>query len=248
MGLLMIALMFVISINYMNRKQKTYIRRVAGLDAIDEAIGRSTEMGKPHFAMIGVGMFDHWTMAALQILAYQARICAEMNTRLIVPTGGSDGAMLTREVALDIVNNEYAVAGRAGEFDENDMPYLSGVPWALGAGTVAMIQDLSPGSFVLTGSFGSVALHITEQASQAGALTITSGSYMGNVAALSCASNYTLIGEEVPAASAYLSQDPVKLASIRTQDIFKFVAIAATILGSLLVQFGSNFLVELFMT
>jgi len=105
MGLFMIVLMFTITIFYMRGKQKTYIRRVAGLDAIDEAIGRSTEMGKPHFALIGVGMFDHWTMAALQILAYQARLCAEMNTRLIVPTGGSEGAMLTREVALDIVNN-----------------------------------------------------------------------------------------------------------------------------------------------
>jgi hypothetical protein len=240
-------LIFVIAYFYLNRKDKMYIRRVPGLDAIEEAIGRSTEMGKPHFAMIGVGMFNEWTMAALAMLEFQAHICARTDTTLLVPTGGSTNTFITRPVALDMVKNAYIAEGKT--FDDKDMPFLAGGKgWAFGAGTVALIQKLRPGSLVLTGQYGSVALHIAEQSSQSGAMTIASGSYMGNVAALSAASDYTMIGEEVLAAGAYLTQEPSALASIRTQDILKFIAIAATVIGILLIQGGSDIIIQILKT
>jgi hypothetical protein len=79
-------------------------------------------------------------------------------------------------------------------------------------------------------------------------MTIASGSYMGNVAALSAASDYTMIGEEVLAAGAYLTQEPSALASIRTQDILKFIAIAATVIGILLIQGGSDIIIQILKT
>jgi len=244
LGLLMNIVIFIITIYYLTSKGKIYIRRVPGLDAIEEAIGRSTEMGKPHFATFGVGQFGSWTMAALSILEHQAHICAKTETRLIVPCGGSRSTYITRPVALDIVKNAYLAEGK--EFDEKDMPFLvGGKGWAFGSGTVAMIQKLRPGGFVLTGSYGSVALHIAEQASQSGAMTIASGSYMGNVAALSAASDYTMIGEEVLAAGAYLTQEPSRLASIRTQDILKFISIFASIIGVILIQFGNDIIIQI---
>lgn len=245
LGLSLFVILFIVTSYYINSKKTIYIRRVAGLDAIEEAIGRSTEMGKPHFATIGTGLFDHWTLAAIAMLEFQARICARTETRLIVPCGGSTDTFITRPVALDVVKNAYIAEGK-DEFDEKDMPFLAGGKgWAFGAGTVAMIQKMKPGGLVLTGKYGSVALHIAEQASQQGVMVIASGSYMGNVAALACAADYTMIGEEVLAAGAYLTKEPAKLASIRTQDIAKFSAIAITLLGILAISMGSDIILEL---
>jgi hypothetical protein len=49
------------------------------------------------------------------------------------------------------------------------------------------------------------------------------------------ACDYTLIGEELYAASAYLSRDPVLLGSLKGQDWGKIVILAVLLLGSALV-------------
>jgi hypothetical protein len=68
------------------------------------------------------------------------------------------------------------------------------------------------------------------------------------VAALACASDYILIGEEAPAAGAYLSDDPAQRASIRVQDIFKWIALGCIILGLVLSNMGLNIIENLLST
>jgi hypothetical protein len=48
------------------------------------------------------------------------------------------------------------------------------------------------------------------------------------------ACDYTLIGEELFAASAYLSGEPKQLGSLKGQDVGKAIAIGAIALGSIL--------------
>ena len=50
------------------------------------------------------------------------------------------------------------------------------------------------------------------------------------------ACDYTLIGEELYAASAYLTREPVLLGSIRGQDIAKGILILIAIIGVVLVS------------
>ncbi|MDH5679726.1 MAG: hypothetical protein OEZ28_14065, partial [Nitrospinota bacterium] len=78
-----------------------------------------------------------------------------------------------------------------------------------------------------------------------GSITITAGCYTSNMAALACASDYVMLGEEQPAAGAYLSRDPSQLASIRVQDIYKFIAIGLMILGLIAINIGSDFIKRL---
>ncbi|HHY18038.1 MAG TPA: hypothetical protein GX524_08165 [Firmicutes bacterium] len=50
------------------------VQKVAGLDALDEAIGRATEMGRPVHFSPGIGYVDNaQTLAAFSILSYVAR-------------------------------------------------------------------------------------------------------------------------------------------------------------------------------
>jgi hypothetical protein len=100
----------------------------------------------------------------------------------------------------------------------------------------------------MTGSHWSDAMNIAETSNAVGAITITSGSYISNVAALACASDYILIGEEAPAAGAYLSDDPAQRASIRVQDLYKFLALGCIILGLVLSNAGVNLIENLLST
>jgi hypothetical protein len=59
------------------------------------------------------------------------------------------------------------------------------------------------------------------------------------------ASDYCLIGEEIYAASAYLSQNPVELAVVRGQDLAKVAVIALMCVGSVLLAFGSEAILQL---
>ena len=246
----LLILNFVITIYYLTGERRPYIRRVPALDAIEEAVGRATEMGKPVVCSYGwaFGMFDYWTIAGLSILSHVARLCARNDTRLIVPTGGSTGSFVVRPVAVEIVRAAYMAEGKEDQFNENDIPFLSGEQFAMGTGYAGILISERPATMIFTGSAGADAMMVAEVSNQVGAITITSASYMSNVACLACASDYIMIAEESVAAGAYLSRDPAQLASIRTQDIYKGIAICLTILSWILLQVGNNFLVELLST
>jgi len=249
-GLVLLALVFVITLYLMSGGKKPYVRRVPGLDAMEDAVGRATEMGKPVVASYGWAFsgFDYWTVAGLTILSHVAKLCAKTNTRLLVPTGGSEGSYIVRPVAVEIVKNAYDVEGKGDMFNENDLPFLSGSQFAMGTGFAGMLLSNRPGSMIMAGSSAADAMMIAEVSNQVGAITITAPTYIGNVAALACASDYVMIGEEAVAAGAYLSQEPAQLASIRTQDIYKFIGIGLILLGWVLTAVGSNLIQQIMST
>jgi hypothetical protein len=240
-GFALVVIIFILAYYYMSSGKKIYIRRVAALDAIEDAIGRSTEMGKPVVCSFGIGGFDYWTMAGLSILSHVSRVCADTDTRLIVPTGGGHSSYMVREQAVDLVRTQYLMAGKPEMFNEDDLPFLSGEQYAYTPGYVGILVRERPGAVIMTGSHYSEAMNITEMSNGVGALTITAGCYTGNMAALACASDYIMLGEEQPAAGAYLSREPQQMASIRVQDIYKFIGIAFIILGLIAVNLGSDF-------
>jgi len=233
---------------YIKSKKQIYIRRVPGLDAIEEAIGRSAEMGKPVICSFGIGGFTYWTLAGLAILSHVAHLCAKTGSRLIVPTGGGDQSLIVRPVAEEIVKTAYTLEGAEDQYNPDDLPFLSGQQYAYVGGYVGIMQRVRPGSVIMTGSHASDAMNIAETSNAVGAITITSGSYISNVAALACASDYILIGEEAPAAGAYLSDDPAQRASIRVQDLFKWLALAIMILGIAARSVGNDLMLRLLST
>ena len=90
------------------------------------------------------------------------------------------------------------------------------------------------GGFQQSESFGS------KVANTVGAMTVAGTTYLANIASLVSSSDYVMVGEEQAAAGAYLSQDPVQLASIRTTDIIKIISIIILVLGILAINMGSD--------
>ena len=113
-GLVLLLIMIVTTLYYMNTKKLPYVRRVPAIDAINEAIGRSTELGRPVLFSPGMCLYgiDYWTVAALSMLTHVARQCVRNDIRLLVPLGGSDASYTTMEVSRDIVETQYRLGGK----------------------------------------------------------------------------------------------------------------------------------------
>jgi hypothetical protein len=88
------------------------IRRIAALEAVNEAIGRATEMGRPVLFIPGVQDMDNiQTVAGITMLGRVARTAAEYDAVVEAPTCRS----LVMEAAREAVQASCLAAGRMGQ-------------------------------------------------------------------------------------------------------------------------------------
>lgn len=241
-GMVLLILIFAIAYYYMKRPESPFIRRVPAIDAIDEGIGRATELGRPVIASPGIAVYgiDYWTVAALSILAHVARLCARNELKLLVPLGGSDQSYTLMEVARDVVENEYRMEGKADDYDVENLPFLSGRQFAWASGYVGLLHRERPGVDIMVGLQWASAMYMSEVAHEVGCMQISGTTYLSNIACLATSSDYVMIGEEMTAAGAYLSEDPIQISSIRTQDIIKAILLVILILGVITISAGNE--------
>ena len=226
--------------------KKLFIRKIAGLDAVEEAVGRSTEMGKPVLFCPGIGyLSDIATIAALTILGRVAKKTAEYGTRIIMPNYDP----LVMSAAQEIVKQSYAEAGHPDEFNEKDIFYLTQDQFGFAAGVDGIMLREKPGAIFLQGVFYAESLILAETGHSVGAIQIAGTDRVTQLPFFISACDYTLIGEEMFAASSYLSKDPVMMGTIKGEDASKLliigvilVAVFLGILGGMNVgPFGSWF-------
>jgi len=202
------------------------IRRVPGLDAIEEAIGRATEMGRASLFVIPSGAFDAQAFAAFDILGYVARQSAKYDTRIIVVNGLPEAHAISQEV----VRQAFIAEGREDKFDPDDMLFLSS---GFNAGVLGIYEREKLGANFLFGSFYFESLTLAEAGSRTGAIQVAGTANTHQLPFLVAACDYTLIGEEIYAAGTYLSRNGAQIGSLVAQEIGKYVSIGAMIIGSI---------------
>lgn len=233
----------IILLIYMSKKGKRfYIRRIAGLTAVEEAIGRATEMGRPLLFIPGImDINDVQTIAGITILHKVAKTVAEYDTRLQVPCSRS----LVMATAREMVKEAYLAAGRPDAFQEDDIQYLTDEQFGFVAAVSGIIVREKPATCFYMGAFYAESLILAETGNSIGAMQIAGTAMPTQIPFFIVACDYTLIGEELFAASAYLSEDPKQLGSLKGQDAGKLMAIffiAAGSLSATLAQlFGGGF-------
>src|ERR1051325_9619081 len=84
------------------RRKDLFIRRIQGLTAIDEAIGRATEMGRPMLCTTGLnstsaGGIEIVPLQALSIVSSILRASAQFITRAVIPVYDSQMLPITQE-------------------------------------------------------------------------------------------------------------------------------------------------------
>ena len=218
------------------RQGQTYfIRKIPGLEAIDEAIGRATEMGRPILYCPGLDTLDEVaTVASMNILGQVAKRVAEYETPLIVPN--RDPIVMT--VAQEIVRDAYNSAGRPDLYNEADIYYITDSQFGYAAAVCGTMVRERPATNLFFGRFYAESLALAETGNMTGAIQIAGTDSDAQIPFFITACDYTLIGEELFAGSAYLSKEPLLIGTIRAQDIAKIAFLILLVGGSILSYAG----------
>lgn len=225
--------------------KKLFVRKINGIDAVDEAIGRATEMGKDVLFIPGImDMDDVQTIAGMIILGRIAKKVAEYETKISVPSI----APIAYNTAKEVVRQAFIQAGRPDAYNDNMVYYITGDQFGYAAAVDGIMLREKPSTIFLMGHFYAESLILAETGHSVGAIQIAGTADPSQLPFFIAACDYTLIGEEFFAASAYLSEDPRLLGSLKTQDAGKAVAIISIIIGSILISFGFDWIARLFFT
>lgn len=223
--------------------KELYIRKIAGLESVDEAVGRATEMGRKIFFIPGINDMDNvQTIAGITILGRVAQIAAEYETWIEVPVSKS----LVMITAKEIVKEAYSKAGRPDNYNDDQVHYLTDDQFGYAAAIDGMFVREKPAAVFYMGAFFAESLIMAETGNSVGAIQIAGTAMPSQLPFFVAACDYTLIGEELFAASAYLSREPRLLGSLKGQDIGKAAILIAILLGVLLETFGIFELSNLF--
>lgn len=221
------------------------IRRLPALDAIDEAMGRATEMGRPVHFTPGLanltGLDAPQTLAAISILGYVSKLAAQYDVRLIVTIRHAE----VYPLALETMRESYQVSDKIDKFVPTDVQYLSNQQFAYATGACGVITREKVAANIMMGAFWAENLMLAEVGNQVNALQVSGTASLGQVPLFVATTDYFLMGEELYAASAYLSQDPVQLGSVHGQDICKMISAALLLIGVLGTAAGSDFFINL---
>jgi hypothetical protein len=218
--------------------KELFIRRIAGLEAVQEAVGRATEMGKPVLYVPGIADIDDiQTIAAVTILGRVATMVAEYEANLLVPCSRS----LVMSTAQEIVKEAYLEAGRPDAYKSENIRYLTDDQFGFVAGVDGIMVREKPAANFYLGTFYAESLILAETGHAIGAIQIAGTAMPSQLPFFIAACDYTLIGEELFAASAYLSREPRLLGSLLGQDWGKVIILLFIIIGvvtAFLAQFG----------
>ncbi len=223
------------SISYAKRNE-IFLRRIPGLDAVDEAIGRATELGKPILYLTGAhDLHDPSTIAAAVILGKVAKRAALYGTELMVP----HREPITMAVCQEITKQAYLEAGKSDLFKEDANFFITSDQFSYTAAVDGIMLRKKPAANFFMGSYFAESLLLTETGASTGAIQIAGTDSDHQLPFFVTTCDYTLIGEELYAASAYLSKEPVQIGTLLGQDIGKAMILSAIAVGTVLATVGA---------
>lgn len=240
-NLVFLALMFIFVFFFIKRAKKNpniFLRKIAGLEAVEEAVGRSTEMGKPILYLTGSYDVDQLsTISSVNILTHVAKTVANYDSRLIVPCKWP----VAMTVCQEVVREAYLNAGRLENYNQKDIYFIAGQQFSFTAAVGGVMMREKPAANFLLGTFGAESLILAETGAMTGAIQISGTDSIYQIPFFVVACDYCLIGEELYAASAYLSREPKLLGTLKAQDAGKILLVSLLILGILfLAVFGGE--------
>jgi len=139
----------------------------------------------------------------------------------------------------EVVKEAYLNAGRPDAFNEEKIYYLTDDQFGYAAGIDGLVMRDKPATMFYMGAFYAESLILAETGNSIGAIQIAGTAMPAQLPFFVAACDYTLIGEELFAASAYLSKEPKLLGSLKGQDVGKAIILLTILLGILLTSIGA---------
>jgi hypothetical protein len=232
LNLMVIACVLVFAITYFTylgaAGRDLYIRKIAGLEAVNEAVGRATEMGRPVLFIPGIQDMDNvQTVAGITILGNIAKRTATYETKLEVPVSRS----IVMSTGRETVKQAYLEAGRPDLYMDDMVHYVTDEQFGYVAAVDGIMVRERPAACFYLGAFFAESLILAETGNSIGAIQVAGTAMPTQLPFFVAACDYTLIGEELFAASAYLSGDKKMMGSLKGQDAGKAIAMFFIVAG-----------------
>jgi hypothetical protein len=214
------------------RRRNLFIRRIPGLSAVEEAVGRAVEMGRPITFSLGLGGLEVITLQALAVAIYVTRLAIRYGSRVIITMRDATVYAVTDEA----VREAYAAEGRPEAYNIEDVRFLSTQQFAYASAMVGLINRERAASNFMFGEFFAESLILAEAGHSVGAIQVAGTPSTTQIPFFIASCDYTIIGDEFYAGSAYLTREPVLLGSLVGQDYSKILLLTAILVGILVVS------------
>jgi len=233
--ILLTALLLLVWTRLPAARRRLSFRQLPAFQQLRQAIGLAVEGGKRlHVSLGSAGLLTTENASGLVGLSVLRRIAeiSIISDRPPLATSG-DGAMAL--LSQNALHAAYETV-KAEELYDPDRGRLTGVtPAAFIAGTIPVMRSEQISANLLVGNFGPEAVLLCDTAGQEESFLLAATDSLPAQAALYAAAQEPLIGEELFAIPAYLQAGPVFSASLRVQDILRWLLITA-LLGAAIVK------------
>jgi hypothetical protein len=232
-GLIFILLFGGIILRHLFKADATtnfYIRKIRAIKAIDEAVGRAIEAGRPLLFTSGMTAVGPLLYAVLGILKHISVNTARLGSKLFAPCVDPEVYIFTEST----VKSAYQEESKINQYDDSTVRFLTDEQFAYASGYMGIAHRENVGAAFLFGSFAAESLILAEAGEQIGAMQVAGTVSNEQIPFFITTCDYTLLGEELYAAGAFFSNDPIQKASLRAQDICKLVILAIIVLGTMI--------------
>jgi len=153
-----------------------------------------------------------------------AKYGAEIKVPCMIP--------LVMAISEEVVREGFVRAGRPEAHKPRNIQFISSEQFAFTAGTNGIIIRDKPATNIYLGRFFAESLMLAETGYVNRSIQIAGTAEITQLPFFIAACDYTIIGEELFAVSAYLSREPRLLSSLKATDYFKVLLIAFILFGA----------------
>jgi hypothetical protein len=225
---------------YWSRKGKSWtLRTIEGLEATREGIARCAEMGRPVLVTPGISNLtavqSAQTVAGLTILGEVATRSFGIGVPCI--TNASDQQVVL--ASEGIVRNSLLSIGKPELYAPGKyVRWFGADQFSYAVGCAGQILEDKPGLIVFAGYFLADTIITGEAGTRVDAIKV--GGTLGSISFLALMCDYLMIGEELFAASATITEDKLTIATLAGQDWSKLFILGLGIVGVILYALGNT--------
>ena len=243
-GFLLLALALGLTIFFLIRDRNhgpSSLRRLRDIPAFHRfrrAVGLSVESGQRLHISLGRGGLNDLPGGATFIGLTILKCCTRAASISDRPPVATSGESITAVLSQDTLRSGYASLGAERRYVPTNGRLSGMTPLAYAAGVMPDIHDEHVSASIFAGHFGSEIGLLIEAGERTRGLTVAGSDSLPAQAVLYAAAQEPLVGEELYAGGAYLGAGPAHTASLRMQDVLRWVVIGLILLGAILKLVG----------
>ena len=219
------------------RKSSTTFREIAAFTRLRQAVGRVVEDGTRLHVSLGRGaLISPQSASAFAGLTFLGSL-AELTSAGDQPPIATSGDAVLTILSQHTLQSASQVSAQ-GVYDPSAGRLTGLTPFSYAAGAIPAIQDENISANVLIGNFGVEAALLAEAADRTNTFTLAASDNLTAQAVLFATAQEPLIGEELYAVGAYFDAGTSHAASLKAQDILRWMIIVAILVGAFLKLLG----------